>query len=144
MATVVGETGARGARVARVDGADVDGAAEVVVPVVEECNGSDVEVDAVAIAVAEDPDRVAAQIPPAAPSTTTRITTNGAGPFHQGRFRRCLPRMATTLAEPAGPPADGGCPTLFSATECAGWAGGVGYRWAGPGTSGSVRAQHLS
>src|SRR5262245_49205604 len=88
--------------------ADVDGTVGVVAPVVEAGNGSEVEVGAVAAAVAEGPDRVAAQTPPAAPSTTATITTSGAGRFHHGRFRRCLPRMATTLAEPAGRPADGG------------------------------------
>jgi hypothetical protein len=104
MATVVGD------RAANVDGVDaVGGTARVVADAVEAGEGLDVEVDALAAAVAEDPDRVAAQTPPAAPSTrTTTMTTSGAGRFHHGRFRRCLARMATTLAEPACWPADAG------------------------------------
>jgi hypothetical protein len=95
MATVVG------------DWMDVDGSAKVLALVVEVGDGMDVEVDGVATGVAEDPDRVAAQTPAAAPSTTATITTSGACRFHHGRFCRCRPRMATTLAEPAGRPADG-------------------------------------
>ena len=96
MATVVGD------RAANLDGVDaVGGTARVVADAVEAGEGLDVEVDALAAVVAEDPDRVAAQTPPAAPSTRTTMTTSGAGRFHQGRFRRCLARMATTLAEPA-------------------------------------------
>jgi hypothetical protein len=60
----------------------------------------------VAAGVADDPDRVAAQMPPAAPSARTTIITTGPRRFHHGRFRTCLPRMATTLAERAGRSAD--------------------------------------
>jgi hypothetical protein len=96
MATIVG------------DWADVDGAAKVVVAsVVGNWNGSDVEVDAVAASLTEDPVRVTAQAPLAAPSANATIATSGAGRFHHGRFRTCLPRMVTTLAERAGQPADG-------------------------------------
>jgi hypothetical protein len=89
------------------DSTDVDGAAKVVAAAVEEDNGSDVEVDAVAPGVAEDPDRVMAQAAPAAPSANTTITTSGAVRLHRGRFRMCLPRMVNTLAECVGRPADG-------------------------------------
>jgi hypothetical protein len=84
------------------DSVDVAGWARVVAPVVEAENASDVEVDALAAGVAEDPDRVTAQTPPAAPSTTATITTSGACRFHHGRFRRCRPRMTSTLAESVG------------------------------------------
>jgi hypothetical protein len=96
------------------DGVDVDRSAAMVAWVVEVGTGWDVEVDAPAEGVADDPDRVAVQTPAATPSATAMITTRGAGRFHQGRFRRCLPRMATTLAERSGRPADG-------------WPAGPGY-----------------
>jgi hypothetical protein len=88
-------------------GADVDGAAAAVASVVGEGIGSVVEVDAVTAGAAEDPDRVPAQAPLAAPSIAARITTSGAGLFHHRRFRTCLPRTLTTLPERAGRPADG-------------------------------------
>jgi hypothetical protein len=86
---------------------DVDGVAKVVASMVEGGKVSEVEVGAAAEGVAEDPDRVAAQIPAAAPSTNAAITTSGTRRFHHGRLRRCVPRMATTLAEGAGRAADG-------------------------------------
>jgi hypothetical protein len=61
----------------------------------------------VVAAVGDEPDRVAAQAPPAAPSAIATITTSGAGRCHHGGFRKCRPRMATTLAERAGRHADG-------------------------------------
>jgi hypothetical protein len=75
--------------------------------VVEAKPGTDGEVDAVADGVADDPDRAAANTPPAAPSAATAtITARGPCRFHHGRFRMCLPRMANTLAERAGGLAD--------------------------------------
>jgi hypothetical protein len=90
----------------RGGGRDVDGSTTVVASVFEAENGTDVEVEAVAAGVADEPGRVAAQTPAAAPSVTATITTTGPCRFHNGRFRMCLPRMASTLVELAGRVAD--------------------------------------
>ena len=54
----------------------------------------------------DEPDRVIHQAPAAAATSNETANTTVTGLFHHGRFRLCLPRMSSTLAEIAYPTAD--------------------------------------